>query len=365
MRISLKLAAVVVLVVFTASVPTAARFITTAAAGPALQSIGSLAFGPGGVLYAADTKAATIFALDLGAQAAGTTAGTMNVPNIDQKIAALLGTSVAEIAITDLAVHPASHNSYLGVMRGLGTDAQPALVRVDGAGTLTVVAFDAMKFTSATLPNPVAVPATGRSNRAQAVTDMAYFEGRLYITGLSNEEFSSKFWALPYPFASTDNGTSVEIFHGNHGRLETNAPIFTFVPKSVDGKPTLIAGYTCTPLVRFPISDLKPGAKIMGTTIAEFGAGNRPLDMIVYTKAGKEFLLLSNNARGVMKVSTDSFGSAAGITTPVTTTTSGVPYETIAAMTGIEQLDLLDATHSVVIARSATTGLRLEAVILP
>ncbi len=42
-----------------------------------------------------------------------------------------------------------------------------------------------------------------------------------------------------------------------------------------------------------------------GTTVAELGNRNRPLDMIAYKKDGKDFLLLTNSARGVMKVSTD------------------------------------------------------------
>jgi hypothetical protein len=30
------------------------------------------------------------------------------------------------------------------------------------------------------------------------------------------------------------------------------------------------------------VSSLTPGAKVRGTTIAELGAGNRPIDMVVY-----------------------------------------------------------------------------------
>jgi hypothetical protein len=362
MRTSLKLAAIVGLVVFTASAPTAARFASSAA-GPSLASIGPLAFAPDGTLYAADTQAATIFALDLGAQATGTTAGTVTVENFDQKLAAMLGTAAAEVRITDLAVHPKSRNSYVAVMRGQGAGAQAALVRVDGAGKIDLITMDTVKFTTVALPNPVAANATGRSNRAQAITDMAYLDGRLYIAGLSNEEFASKFWALPYPFASANNGTSVEIFHGSHGALETRSPILTFVPQTVDGKPSLIAGYTCTPLVRFPVSDLKPGAKVMGTTIAELGAGNRPIDMIVYKKDGKEFLLMANSSRGVMKIPTAEFGTAPAITTRAADKT-GIQYETIASMAGVEQLDLLNATTSIVLTRAAG-GLTLQTVALP
>ena len=63
---------------------------------PAFSSIGALSFGPGGVLFAADNQAATIFAIDLGALASGTTPGTKDVPALDQKIAAMVGTDAGE-----------------------------------------------------------------------------------------------------------------------------------------------------------------------------------------------------------------------------------------------------------------------------
>ncbi len=56
-------------------------------------------------------------------------------------------------------------------------------------------------------------------------------------------------------------------------------------------QPHVLAAYTCTPLVKFPLSDLKPGEKVKGTTIAELGNRNRPLDMIVYQKDGKDYVL--------------------------------------------------------------------------
>jgi hypothetical protein len=65
-----------------------------------------------------------------------------------------------------------------------------------------------------------------------------------------------------------------------------------------------------------------------------------------------------------MKIPTESFATAPPITTPVTTETGGVAFETVASMTGIEQLDLLDAQHSLVLAR-AGGALNLAAVALP
>src|SRR5690348_16511764 len=58
--------------------------------GPTLQSIGPMTFGPNGVLFVADTQAASIFALELGT--ATSAAGAKDLPDIDKKIAALLGT---------------------------------------------------------------------------------------------------------------------------------------------------------------------------------------------------------------------------------------------------------------------------------
>ena len=363
--VQVKLWVFIVLVVLTSWVPSSARGVAETGQGPALTSIGPLTFGADGTLFAADNQAAAVFALDLGAQASGAVPGTKTIDNIDQKIAAMLGTGAGEISITDLIVHPRSHNTFVSVMRGQGSGAAPALLRVDGAGAIDVISMQSMKFSKLELPNaPTANPNDRRNGRSSAITDMAFSDGKLWIAGLSSEEFSSKLRSVPYPFNAIDRGTSVEIFHGNHGQLETRSPVYTFLPYTVNNQPHLIAGYLCTPLVKFPIASLKPGDKVRGTTIAELGAGNRPLDMILYKKNGRDFLLMSNNSRGVMKIPTAGFATAAPITAKVTTETGGISYETIASMKGVEQMDLLDAQRSIVLARTAS-GLNLSAVALP
>jgi hypothetical protein len=363
---TLSVAAAVALVAVVGATPPNLTTNVSEGTGPSLTSIGTLAFGPGGVLYAADPQAATIYAIDLGAAATQGTAGTKDITGIDAQVAAMLGTAATEIAINDLAVDPRTKNSWLAVMRGKGTDAKPALMKVDGSGKIELVNLETLKFTSIALPNPVdANPAATRGNpRMQSVTDMAYLNGKLYVAGLSNEEFSSKLWAVPYPYAQADRGTSVEIFHGNHGRLETRSPVYTFLPYDIDNEPYLIGGYLCTPLVKFPVKSLAAGEKVRGTTIAELGAGNRPIDMILYKKDGAEFLLMANTSRGVMKIPTKSFGSQEPITAPVPTGTAGVGYETIASMKGIQQLDLLDQSRGIVLAK-VETGINLSSVTLP
>ena len=344
---------------------TAATAEPQAPAAQALQSIGPLAFGPDGVLFAADRQAATIFAIELGTKATGGAPGAKDVAGIDTHIASMLGTDAKEVQITDLAVHPRTRNAFISVMRGTGADAKPALLRVDGAGKIEVVALDGLKMTKATLPNAPAAAAGQRNPRMESITDMAFIDGKLVVSGLSNEEFASKLRTVPYPFASVDAGTSVEIYHGNHGQFETRSPVISFVPYRLNNTDHLIAGYTCTPLVKFPVSSLAPGAKVMGTTIAELGNRNRPTDMVVYKKDGKDYLLIANTSRGVMKVATDGFATAPGITARVATETGGVGFEPVASLKGVEQLDLLDAQRAIVLARAEGGALSLQAVPLP
>ena len=361
-----KLGFLVLFVVLASLSPSSALQMAQSGQGPALASIGPLTFGPDGTLFTADNQGAAIFALDLGAQANGGAAGTKGLDALDEKLAALLGTGPREIAITDLVVHPRTRNAYVSVMRGQGAGAAPALFRIDGAGAIANVSLQSLRFQKVELPNaPAAAPSARTDPRSQVITDMAFADGRLWVAGLSNEEFASKLRAIPYPFASVDRGVSVEIYHGNHKAVETRSPVNAFVPYTLNNQQHLIAGYTCTPLVKFPISDLKAGQKVRGTTIAEFGSGNRVLDMIVYRKDGREFLLTTNNSRGVMKIPTDTFASAQSITTPVETETGGVPFEKITSMVGIEQLDKLDDVSSVVIARTAAGGINLQALPLP
>src|SRR6478672_8059211 len=86
---------------------------------PEFKSIGQLAFGPDGILFAADSKSAAIIAIDTGDNKASGDR-PMKVEGINQKVAALLGTKADEIIINDLAVNPISHKAYLSVSRGRG-----------------------------------------------------------------------------------------------------------------------------------------------------------------------------------------------------------------------------------------------------
>src|SRR5688572_8010515 len=336
-----------------------------------LKSAGPITFGPEGILFVADTKAAAIVAIETsdGDGKGNGSAKPLKVEGINTKIAALLGTSADQVIINDMAVNPLSRNVYLAVARGRGPDAAPVIIRVKQDGQAELVSLDKVKHSRAELPDAPVDGVVRQGNRqsnprSESITDIAFLEDRVLIAGLSNEEFSSTLRAVPFPFQTVKNGTSVEIYHGAHGRFETRSPIRTFIPFKVGNEPHLLAAYTCTPLVQFPLKELTPGAKIKGKTIAELGNRNRPLDMIVYQKDGKDYLLMANSARGIMKIDTAQIEKADKIEEKVDDK-KGVTYETIEAWKGIDQLDTFDKTHALVLRRGDEGSMNLEALPLP
>lgn len=338
---------------------------------PELKSMGPIAFGPEGILFAADTKSAAVFAIATADVRPAQDAKPLKVEGINQKIAGLLGTSADQILIADMAVNPISRKAYIAVSRGRGPTATPVLVRVTRDGQIEAVDLERVKFAKAQLPDAPTDGVVGAGSRQsnprqESITDIAFLEDRVLIAGLSNEEFASTLRAIPFPFQTVENGTSVEIYHGAHGRFETRSPVRTFVPFNIGAEPHLLAAYTCTPLVQFPIQQLKPGAKIKGKTIAELGNRNRPLDMIVYEKGGKDYLLLANSSRGIMKINTDAIENTEAIVEHVQGGgKKGLSYETIESWKGIEQLDRLDQGNALVVRRGEDQSLNLESLPLP
>lgn len=62
---------------------------------------------------------------------------------------------------------------------------------------------------------------------------MAFLDGKVFVAGLSNEEFVSNLRTIQFPFAAAGKSPSVEIDHGNHGRWETRSPVRAFIPYEI------------------------------------------------------------------------------------------------------------------------------------
>jgi hypothetical protein len=324
---------------------------------PELKSISALAFGPDGVLFIGDSKSATVFAVTI-KDGKNAKAGTIEMKNIDQKIAAALGTEVKNITITDMAVNPASKKLYIAVQHADGT---PVLLSVEG-DKLNAVSLKDINYTSVALNNAPAEDAKdqrGRSLRVSAISDLGYADGKLLVSGLSNHEFSSSFKSIPFPFTDKQDEATLEIYHAAHGRYETAAPIRTFTTTNINGKAYLVASYTCTPLVLFAMDELKPGMHVKGRTVAEMGSGNTPIDMVALGKGNESYLVMANTARAVAKVDHKNLSAFEGTLTAPVKGTAGVTFNLMNNLDKVMQMDKLNDTQIVVLQKKENGDLDL------
>ncbi len=329
---------------------------------PGIKSMHALAFSPDGVLFIGDSKSATIFAIQTEDVSAGKEVEDIEVNKVDELIADALGTEVENITIQDMAIHPLSKRVYLAVHHVDGT---PVLLTIQ-KGRLDVVNLSSVNYSKAALGSPVEESATdrrGRSLRQWAISDLEYFDGRVLVSGLSNKEFSSSVTMMSYPFKENDQElASLEIWHAAHGQFETHSPIKTFTTAIINSEPQVVASYTCTPLVLFPLSMMKSGAHVKGRTVAELGNRNTPLDIISMEKGGESYLLMANTSRALMKISYQALESFDGsLTEPVTENsgTAGIDFINL-PLVNVLQLAKLDDKRFVMLQRRSNGDLDLH-----
>ena len=321
-----------------------------------LTSAGPLAFGPDGILFVGDSMGARIVAIDT-QDTKSSSSAKINVQGIDAKIAALVGVTPDQIVINDVKVNPVSKNVYLSASRGKGPDAAPLIAKVDTSGKVSVLSLDNAPNESVSLVDAPAAGANTRpATRMQTITDMNYLNGNVMVAGLSNEEWNSALRSIPFPFKTAEKGATLQIWHSSHGKYETQAPIRTFVPYSISGQEYVLAAYTCTPLVKIPVSDLKPGAQVKGAEIADLGAGNQPIDMVPYKKGGHDYILIANTSFGVVKLKADNIEKYPAIVSPQVTDVAGVPYDKVSDLQNVQHLAQLDASNVLVMTGQPGSG---------
>jgi len=334
--------------------------LTTENGSPAPRSAGPLLFHPdvaadgGAVLFLADVAATRVLAVELPPEAAAPEGGAeVRVEQLGAKLASLLGVERGDVLLRGLAVHPASRAAYLSVARGRGTASAPALVRAGADGQLSVVAVDALGVTSFDLDDAptddddrqdfwldgadassqvreihgVELQVAQVPLRRSTITGLAWVDGALLVAGSSNEEFSSRLRRVAYPFEGPARGTSVEIYHVDHGAYETRSPIRSLI--GFDGGTSVLATYTCTPVVHFPVADLAGEGLVRGRTVAELGPMNQPFSLVSYERDGEEFLLVSGTRHPLLKIPASSVAGQAPLTQPRTAgdVDLGVPRE--------------------------------------
>lgn len=251
---------------------------------PNVKSIEAIAFGPDGLLLIGDGKGAQVVTVQTGDTTL--TKWTRNeVPNIKEELAGRLGTTGKGIEIIKLAVNPASQVAYIAVRKIEGK--QDLVMTVDANGKVREFSLENVKYSAYPLP-------PGERGPITRVTDITYADGRILLAAQANETFASRIYAIDIrqdrPEATF---ISTETFHVAHNKWETHAPIRTVIPYKENNKSYLVGAFTCTPLVKYSLDDLKPGGKVKGTSVIELGNGNEPRDMFTYEKGGKQYILVS------------------------------------------------------------------------
>ncbi|MEM7640046.1 MAG: hypothetical protein AAF269_13405, partial [Pseudomonadota bacterium] len=185
---------------------------------------------------------------------------------------------------------------------------------------------------------------------------------QLYVAGLSNGEFASTLRSIPYPFEAGVETTSIEMFHTAHNQNETRAPIRAMAMVDLDGVKTMVAAYTCTPLVTIPVDALEDGAHVVGNTVAELGYGNRPLEVLSLTaynmeRQPEQFVLVINREMSANLIKLEDLAAAPALTEPF-----GALGETLGSdgthipFAGILQADDQDAQFILTLRRNIDTG---------
>jgi hypothetical protein len=348
---------------------------------PRLKSIGPITFSPDGILFVADSANATIYAIDVGDTESPSQSRPVEVDNLDVRLAAYTACTRDDILIRDMAVHPTSMAVYLSLVRGRGSSAIPLLVRIGDDGSLREVSLEGVPFSKVVIKNAPAddderldtrVVLGDREGeevevrgirlqlardklRTSTVTDMAFVDGLLLVAGASNEEFSSTLRRMPFPFKDEAETNSLEIFHVSHGRYETASPIGTFVPYG--DNLSVLASYTCTPVVHFSLGDLKSGTQAKGRTVADLGAMNTPIDIVAYERGGEEYVLVSNTRHPLLKIACADIDGQEPLTQPQQPV--GVPREAL-PQEGVSRMASANGTHVLMLQQDAAGGLHLR-----
>lgn len=343
---------------------------------PGIKSIEAIAFGPDGLLLIGDGKGAQVVAVETGDLKAIKWTKT-EIANIKDLLAGRLGTTATGIDILKMAVNPASHKVYIAVRKLQAK--QEIIVVLDGDGKVSEFPLEKVKHTRFAL-NP------GEKSKVTLVTDVTWTGDRILVAAQANETFGSKLFSirLDSPEAVC---FSTETFHVAHNAWETKAPIRTLIPYVEGGKKYVVGAFTCTPIVRYNIDDLKPNGQVKGESVIELGYGNHPRDMFTYEKDGKNFILMSTmrmagfqkkdpvrpSAYWTVKVDQAVLAETEKINQKaLTRTAKGKASESktelavpVPTFDGVMHMDRLDATRAVVIRVDDKEAIDLAVLPLP
>jgi hypothetical protein len=343
---------------------------------PGIKSIEAIAFGPDGLLLIGDGKGAQVLAIETGDLAPVKWSKT-EIANIKEQLAGRLGTTASGIDILKLAVNPASHKVYIAARKLQGK--QDIILTIDGDGKVSEFPLEKVKHTRYALN-------TGDKAKVTLVTDLTWTGDRILVATQANEKFDARLFSI-----RLDDKEAVcfstETFHVAHGRWETQAPIRTVIPYMEGGKKYIVGAFTCTPIVRYDLDDIKPSGKVKGESVIELGYGNHPRDMFTYQKDGKPYILMCTQRKfgqekdpvrpspyWTCKIDQTILGETQKINQKALTRTAGKGKSSesttdravpVPAYDGVMHMDRLDATRAVVIRTDGKDAIDLAVLPLP
>lgn len=340
-------------------------FSSTLLAEP--QSATVLEFGDANTLFVADSDTGQIYAYELPkAVAYEGEPRSYNLNRFGAAVSKYLKVDQSSLIFHDVVVHPVSRDAFVSLSANTADGKTPFVVQTNYAGEIKVLDL-AGDHSSVTLTGAADdsvtfwrdIPASTFS-----VTDLDYVDGELFVSGLTTGEFSSTLRRIPYPFEGEAHTSSIEMYHALHGQNETRAPIQAMEVVTLNGEKTVVAAYTCTPLVTVPVDQLNDGEHVLAKTIAELGYGNTPLDVLSFSSVSRrgveeDFVLVLNRekAADLIKVSDlnkavqeESISEKAGPGQTLGVATSIVP------MTGVLQAADQDAKFLLALQRNLETG---------
>jgi hypothetical protein len=347
-------------------------FVQAEQGNPKIKTIEAIAFGPDGLLLiGGGAQVVTVETGDTKEIAWSKT----EIAGIDQLLAGKLGMTAKDLQIQKIAVNPASRKAYIAV-RNLKAK-QDVILTVDGAGKVEEFSLENVKFNRYPLTTDKAIT---------KVTDICWAGKSIVAATQATDTFASRVFSItPGSKETTPVSFATETYHTGHGGWETKAPILCIMPYEEKGKTNVVGSFTCTPIVKYPLEDMQPNAKVKGVSVVELGQGNQPRSMFTYEKDGKKFILI-NTFRKFNK------GGAVG---PSPYWVAKVDFTLLAETTninekalwrvdqkgkasvsvtdraiiandyfGVQQMDRLDATRALVI-REDKGGLSLRTLALP
>jgi hypothetical protein len=330
------------------------------------QSVTVLKFGDDNTLFVGDSKSATLYAYTVPVSTNSEAQKAYNIHDLSSKIAVFAKVGILDILVRDMALHPTSKEAYIAFDTKTKTGYVSQIIIVNQSGKIRKFDLKATQHTEITIANAPTKELKiwdKTTLRSMTFTDIDFYKGKVYVSGMSNAEFSSVLRVIDYPFTDKVTSSSVEIFHAVHGQNETRAPIQTMQCITLGNEDYILAAYTCTPLVLIPVKEIKDGAHIVGKTIAELGYGNTPVDIIKFQSEGfdkkpYDGIILANRNRTAQFINLNDIGKSAtenGIGYIGMAEHTGTPINNL-PMTGLMQMDDQDGYHILTMRRNDETG---------